>query len=313
MQDILADELDFVGSKQKLPWFGRKCALDPWFVGLVQELRTLNPILSTRNILCALMPHSEHVASAKSDNMFISYKHWKSFVCENKERIVRRVVEHGTQRNLPQCAAILLDYLHHARSILTPTVRIVEFGCSAGLMGRAFLNAREVFAPEVAEKYFWLTRLPRLGGAHICSYVGVDKVIPSEDLVPYFIGDLEKREKLRCFMNDYACAGDLHEQAMEEYLVRESGVLSNMPVLYVTSFLLYQFADPTQIAMRLQAFCEGRDDRHWLDLSRAEVLAGMFDDSAYTLDPTHIYLRHNGVPVAHVIGGSDDCPNWEYI
>ncbi|MBP9749417.1 MAG: DUF2332 family protein [Candidatus Pacebacteria bacterium] len=313
MHTILAEELDFVGLKKKLPWLNRTCGQDPWFVELIEVVRTLNPSLSIRNILYALIPHSEHVASVKTDDTFASYECWKSFMCKNEERMVRRLARHGTQGNLPQRAAILLDYLHHMHPVPIRSVCLVEFGCSAGLLGRVCLNARELFDPPTAERFFWLARLPRIGQVHVCSYVGVDRVIPSEDMVPYFIRDLEKREKIRRFMNEYSCAGDLREQTIEEYLAHERETRDSVSTVYITSFMLYQFSNPAPIALRLQARCEGRDDRHWLDLSRAEVLAGAFDDSAYTLDPTHIYLRHNGVPVAHVIGGSDDCPNWEYI
>lgn len=51
-----------------------------------------------------------------------------------------------------------------------------------------------------------------------------------------------------------------------------------------------------------------------LDLSRNSNLDCLFKEGTEkVLVENHVYLSHNSNQVAHVINGSDDCPDWEYL
>ena len=89
-------------------------------------------------------------------------------------------------------------------------------------------------------------------------------------------------------------------------------VVSSEPVIFLTAFVMYQLLSPQTMIQKILGLVHAHENVHWLDLSRNNSLDCLFKN-VKALNENHIYLSHNGRQVAHVINGSDDCPDWEYL
>ena len=316
MNEILAKELDFVGDRRKVPWFNHTLLQDIWFWRLCHMLCVSHRGTSTRNLLYALLSHTEYVSSKQLGTTYsdwASYADWKRFVVMHEYDIVRSVLRHGTQGNIPQRAAMIIDYLSKCDQTRGKQLTVIELGCSAGLLGRAFMHATQLFSDPHMTEYTWLTRRPDVH-VHVGSYIGVDKVIPPHDLVPYFILDKEKRQRTMSFMHAFPSSGALMQSSLETYLHHADLNSSGDQVILVTAFVLYHYEHPGEVVRLFRDVLDEYHHVHWLDLSRAEVLAPIYDAPVgRRLQAHYFYLRHNGEPVSHVTKGSDDCPNWVYV
>ncbi len=315
----LCDELDFVGARKKLPWFNRRLAKDSQFVTLVESILNERGGASTRTVLYSLLPLSEYVAYRIGVNTSLSdgARPWKKVVYENVDTLRMLAVKHGTQGNIPQRAAIVLDYFEESAILPTAACTTIELGCSAGLLGTVLCSSEELFRNHrgsLAREYFWLKRMPHLSVPYRISYIGYDRSIPPQDLIPFFLQDTDKRERVAAFARSYSPRGLLFEQTFDSFLDTER-IVSTEPVIILTAFVLYQLDEPHVLIERILELVRTNDCVHWLDLSRNSKLPCLFGQQKQVqpLVSNHIYLSHNGVQVAHVTDGSDDCPNWEYL
>lgn len=313
--------LDFVGDRRKVPWLNASITNDPWFRDLCFRIQSERQGTSTQNMLYAIFAHAEHVLHlhgiSRSLLEYGSFLEWKEALRDHSEQLACSVIQHGTQGNIPQRAGIVIDFL--CRSGLWKKgekTTTVELGCSAGLLGRVFVNAHALFAADDRwREFFWLARVPKVAENVPLEYVGMDRVIPPPSMVPYFMTNMEQRKMVEAFMVAYPYqAGELVVADVWEYLNQlGERVPQNGSVVFLTAFMLYHFEFPQPLVHKLLRIVSQHTKVHWLDLSRARVFMGtQCHDDTRVLQPQHVYLRHNGVPVAHVINGSDDCPDWEW-
>jgi len=272
MNENLARELDFVGSKKRLPWFTRSLMQKTSFVDIVKDIQAGRKGTSLRNILYSLLPISEYVASLKKETFdrTSGEDEWIRVLEENAHLIRYLVVKYGTQGNIPQRAAIILDYFYKSNLLTNRSATVVELGCSAGY----------------------------------------DRTLPLKELVPFFVWDVDKRSKVSAFVETCPEKGVLFEKTFEEAL-EDVKKVNFETVCILTSFVLYQLAQPEVLVRNIMELVHTMGNVHWLDLSRNDGLPCLFQSNM--LVPGHVYLSHNGTQVAHVINGSDDCPDWEYL
>jgi hypothetical protein len=316
MSSILADELDFVGNRKRLAWFNSSLANNPWLVRMVDEIVSRRQGTSVRNILYGLFPLSEYLADQASygTTLFGTEAMWLAFAVPNERALIELSVRYGTQGNIPQRAAIISDYALRKGLLHGEATQVVELGCSAGLLGR-FLCHQQLLLSSAAlmQRYFWLKRLPLRKQNHTFNYTGVDVAIPPDDLVPYFVQDHEKRAKTKLFVREVLSGGELVVDALEDYLLRIGSMRTSDIMLLVTAFVLYHFEQPESAINVLLDVVHAHHNIHWLDLSRNAGLNTLYRDYERHLVPNYVYLSDNGVPVAQIVNGSDDCPNWKYL
>jgi hypothetical protein len=323
MTTNLDQEIDFVGKKKKIPWFTRDLRKNKCFNNLVADIQKEKKETSVRNILYSLLPISEYVASTKRRKFDrVNGKDaWLKLLAEEGGLIRSLSVRYGTQGNIPQRAAIILDYLAECGILPGTNLTVVELGCSAGLLGRVFCSSKKIFLRqkgELAKKFFWLQRYPRVFEDCVIRYVGYDHILPSPVLIPFYVWDKDKREKVLKFMDAFPQQGEVHEKsfiAALKSLMWVEGFEKFEPIVILTSFVLYQLNEPEKLIQSIASKVSSIANVHWLDLSRNSGLESVFGvhEKTMNLVPDHVYLSHNGVPVAHVINGSDDCPDWEYL
>ncbi|KKS38413.1 MAG: hypothetical protein UU98_C0007G0054 [Parcubacteria group bacterium GW2011_GWD2_42_14] len=315
MIDNLARELDFVGSRKRLPWFTRNLTKKTSFVGLVEDIQEKRSETSLRNILYSLLPISEYVASLKKGKFdrTSGEDEWIKLLEENAHLIRHLAVKYGTQGNIPQRAAIILDYFYKSNLLSNRSATVVELGCSAGLIGTVLCSSETLFLHQggsLAKEYFWLKRMPRVRSSYNITYRGYDRTLPLKELIPFFVWDVDKRHQVSAFVETCPEKGVLFEKTFEEALEDVSKV-NFEAVIILTSFVLYQLTHPEVLIDKIMELVYNMGNVHWLDLSRNDGLPCLFQRN--TCVPGHVYLSHNGTQVAHVINGSDDCPDWEYM
>ena len=315
MNENLARELDFVGSKKRLPWFTRSLMQKTSFVDIVKDIQAGRKGTSLRNILYSLLPISEYVASLKKETFdrTSGEDEWIRVLEENAHLIRYLVVKYGTQGNIPQRAAIILDYFYKSNLLTNRSATVVELGCSAGLIGTVLCSSDSLFLHQggsLAKEYFWLTRMPSVRSSYNITYRGYDRTLPLKELVPFFVWDVDKRSKVSAFVETCPEKGVLFEKTFEEAL-EDVKKVNFETVCILTSFVLYQLAQPEVLVRNIMELVHTMGNVHWLDLSRNDGLPCLFQSNM--LVPGHVYLSHNGTQVARVINGSDDCPDWEYL
>lgn len=309
----IAEEFRFVGERKKLPWFTGELVDNDALTHIIRTVKYLKPEMSLRTVLYALFPiteyyaHDEGVALDRKDK-----QQWLDFIGLHRSALARCIAQYGVQGNIPQRAAIVLDYFTQSNLLKNDTATVIELGCSAGLLGTALCRSEELFGGDVRslKNHFWLQRVPSMRRYHI-DYFGFDQCIPPLDLVPYFVWDKDMREKITSFILTYEQSGEVRRK--DAYAVLgDFSVCNDTSVVILTSFFLYQFLHPEKMVKKLRRIVQTNDTVHWLDLSRNRELPCVFGKGNALL-PDHVYLSHNGTPVAHVINGSDDCPDWEYL
>lgn len=310
---LLADELAFVGARKRVPWF-QTLTEDPDLVRFVEEVQKGLPQATLRTVLYCLFAISRYVADRhrwRSD-VFLAPASWQRFARTHLDEVIHLAATYGTQGNIPQRAAMVLDCARYCGLLNGPRTRVIELGCASGQCGKAYVHHAYLFRkPGPRKRYFWLTRLPFVPAGHGIEYLGVDRVIPPHDLVPYFVEDRVQRGKVARFVREVTFEGRLVESTAEAYL--QGGIDRRRgTTLLVTSFMLYQLQDPnTLISLLMETVHASRGGVHWIDVSRNRDLKTIFSGTGAI--PDHVYLSHNGELVARVLDGSDDCPNWAYL
>ncbi len=308
----IKQELTFVGQRKKVDWFNSRLADNEWFRKLVEQIKQRRPQTSWRNIFYSLFPISEYLKEKYEDgaDILASFNNWQRFIKNNQAEFVSLVAKHGTQGNIPQRAAIMIDYLSRQMLIKKDNL-IIELGCAQGLIGQVFKNYNYFLTKPNKEKYFWLKREPQLPplGTRF-DYIGCELLPPPMELVPFFVQDRDKREKLKAFIQAIEKGSLIFKQSLDDFLAT-TYLNPQRSTIIITSFVLYQFDQPEKIYRLLLQKIRG--NIHWLDLSRNSKLSCLFETGNSKLKKNWIYLSHNGKPVAEIIDGSDDCPNWRYL
>jgi len=306
-RESLEKELDWAGERRQTPWFDRRLLQEDWFEFLIQSVFALNPQITLRNFCYSILPTVEYIAFKQGlaeREVVCSIESLRSFLSNQSgstETLAKIVAKHGTQGNIPQRAVVILDYLHNSGILTLGMNKVVELGCSGGLVGCAMVNWSKIVLDGKAEYYFWLKRkTPNLLPDRQINYIGYDKSLPPYDLLPFFIRDSHKRQKVLMFAKDFGGSVSIREETLEQYLNRSNGI----PAIIITSFVLYHLRDISKIYTSLIE--KVREGYHWIDLSRNSGLDCLFE-GGYV--PNHVYLSYNGKPVVKIIDGSDDCPN----
>lgn len=318
MEDLRA-EIDFVGERKKIPWFTRELLSSGEFIDLIRCIQEARRESTLRTTLYSLFPISEYVAYLQGREVDFSKGKtpWFELLFDNTERIHSLAVKYGTQGNVPQRAAIILDYLRTGNMIPRFRATVIELGCSAGLLGTALCLSEEIFLRHnglFAKEYFWLKRMPHITTPYDITYIGYDKVIPPLEMVPFFVWNKEKRGKVASFAETFKTKGVLFEKTFDSLLDVER-IESQEPVIFITAFVMYQLLQPEILHQKIMHLVRTHRNVHWLDLSRNSNLGCLFGGSKHSrsLIENHVYLSHNSRPVAHIINGSDDCPDWRYL
>jgi len=312
------EEVVFVGLKRKIPWFNKDLARNKTFARFVHDVCKEREGTSLRTILYSILPLVEYVASTEGVvlDRINDKKKWLHFIKEKEDVIRNLAIRYGTQGNVPQRAAIILDYLYEKKILPEEKGVVYELGCSAGFLGSVLCSPHRFFVEDggaLARRLFWLKRMPRVYEFHDVRYEGFDRVLPDPEIVPYYVWDEDRREQVK----DFAQMKILKRVQLFECTFDKafSRLKRNMPetAIILTSFMFYQLTDPVHLIEKiLNEVSSG--DVHWLDLSRNNGLECIFGESpTNNLIPNHVYLSHNGTPVAHIVNGSDDCPDWEYL
>lgn len=313
----LAQELDFVGSRKRLPWFTRDLLKQPGFTNLVEDVKEKRRETSLRNILYSLLPISEYVAMLKGEafDRTCGEEAWLRLLEENAYLIRNLAVKYGTQGNIPQRAAIILDYFHKCKLLSNGCATVVELGCSAGLIGTVLCSSERLFLRQggsLAKEYFWLKREPKVRSTYNITYKGYDRTLPLKELIPFFVWDEDKRGKVSAFVETFPQKGVLFEKTFDDALEGVEQARESFETVFIlTSFVLYQLTQPNDLVQKIMKLVYNIGNVHWLDLSRNDGLQCLFRSSA--LIPGQVYLSHNGNQVARVVNGSDDCPDWTYV
>lgn len=311
-ENLLSAELDFVGKTKKIDWFNSNLTKDPFFLDLLREIKEKReslkkPKTTIRNILYSLFPASEFLFDSSGETsreVFEEYESWKNFVGAYLERFVDLAVN-GTQGNIPQRAAVVIDLINQLNATGKP-VKIIELGCSGGALGMVFENYQKLFYSDCCQDYFWLKKIPE-NKNHFFSYEGYDLNIPQKDFAPFFLWDLEKREKTKKFLNDFQLQGKIHQKNLEEFFKQGEGIEEDTFIL--TSYLLYQLSEPAKICDQITNLTSKNKNLFWLDLSKKEKKLEFFLGGQERIN----YLSLNGKQQFQAIDSSDDWANWTRI
>ena len=227
--------------------------------------------------------------------------------------IEKFVAEHGCQKSFPQRAFIFLDQLNEIVSTETKKIKLIEFGAAAGFLGHIFEHPSYYIEGLPKNDVFQVKRkiqTPHFG----IQYEGYDLHIPKQEIVPYFIWDIEKRERVQRYMQIYRRPRILHEKDMfmvlDTYLKTDDNLSD---VYFITSCMLYQLSRGAKT--RFQTIMTSLQERnaHWLDLSRHHNDIPWLEAITQQLEYDHNYLSVDGIPRKRIIDGVDDCSNWTNI
>ena len=309
--DKLKEELRFVGKIKKINWFNESLIKEICLLDLIADIKSRRNT-TLRNIVYSLFPVTEYLSKENfkdKHSVFLDQETWLNFVKNNQDLIINLAVSFSTQGNIPQRAAVVLDFINRHEIVAKGNNIIIELGCSNGLLGIVLENTRLFFEDsQESIKYFWLKKIPKVDFETKYTYIGYEKNIPPKKLLPYFIWDKDKREKTKKFIDAFDLQGVILEQSIESFL--RTRIVSSSPIIILTSFVLYHFTNTDYIINKIKD--KLKSNVHWLDLSRNRDLPNIFlKQNNYRKD--WVYLSYNGVPVAEIKDGSDDCPNWRYL
>lgn len=311
-ENLLSAELDFVGKTKKIDWFNSNLAKDLFFLdllGKIQKKRKFlgKPETTVRNILYSLFPASEFLFDSSGETsreVFAEYESWKSFVGAYSENFIELAVN-GTQGNIPQRAAVVIDLINQL-NITEKPIKIIELGCSGGALEMVFENYQNLFYSDFCQDYFWLKKIPENKNC-LFSYEGYDLNIPQKNYAPFFLWDLEKREKTKKFLNDFQLQGEIHQKNLEEFFKQGEKIEENTFIL--TSYLLYQLDEPAKICDQITNLTSKNKNLFWLDLSKKEKKLEFLLRGEERIN----YLSCNGKQQLQAIDSSDDWANWTRI
>lgn len=299
LQDVL-----FVGTLRKISWLKAETCQKSDFLQLLRDIQSRGDLKSIRNVLYSMLCVAEFLDIPT--RTVETFSEWYGYMGEKKEQLIE-LASKGTQGNIPQRAAIVLDYMARYIQPKKP-ITIVELGCSGGLLGEVFVGAQQVFAHEDPPSYFWLRKVPQIPKVSL-AYIGCDQEDPDESLLPFYIWDEGKRTQVQEFIRRFPRECRRVIISIDQFLNRE---VSNIEgdILFLTSFVLYQMDDAQLFVRKLLERVQENAAVHWVDLSRARDFLIVSD---LQMQQNRVYLFHNGKPQARVIDGSDDCPNWAYL
>jgi len=301
--EAMAD-VAFVRSVRGIAWLNQELSNNRNFWKLIADIQGRGKSMTVRNVLYSMLCVADFLGVSARDTE--TFDEWFRLVGDKLDRLVQ-LSSKGTQGNIPQRAAIVLDYI--ARNMnQNKSLTIVELGCSGGLLGRVFAHAHKIFSDEYFHQYFWLKRIPAVPEKPIY-YIGCDQERPDNQLLPFYVWNLEQRKKTALFMRDYPSSGIFMHMSIEHFLENHLRFVTGDIVL-LTSFVLYQINDASFVK-NITRVTKRNSCIEWIDLSRAQDFP--YNKSRYNLRERWVHLFHNGVPRARIINGSDDCPDWEYL
>lgn len=268
---------------------------------------------SSRNTLTKLLsifPALEYVQyrtnkklySLDYSYLYASKENFLNALEGKKREVARFVTEYGTQGSIPQRAFMILSFIHDYQ--LVPRgkkLRIIEIGCAAGSLGKVFMNYHELINHPDFDHMFWIIDKTKLPRSFNTEYIGFDVKIPPHELLPYFVWDKEKRQKVRLFVeNTKHLSIETREENAFHYLDTYCPH-DDIETVILTSFMFYQIPKKLEFIKKINHY-----GFHWIDISRNR------NDIPHLVGYKngYCYLSLNGLPKRQVLDGSDDCPNW---
>jgi hypothetical protein len=316
-------------TKNIINTFGASVGLD-WFTEenlgkeLVKEIKAIQSA-SGRNLRITLLSifaaieylYNKEYENEKSDvrEIFSEKIIFQNKFLRKYADIEKFVIEHGCQKSFPQRAFVFLDQLNEIVPEETSHIHLVEFGAAAGFLGHIF-EYPDFHIHTLSEPKNEVFRVKKkIKTPHFkIDYHGYDLHIPSQEILPYFIWDLEKRERVQRYMKIYRRPRHLYIKDMFTVLDEYSGTnddLSN--VYFITSCMLYQLSDEAKTRFQdLMTILQGRGAT-WLDLSRHHHDIPWLEVIDQRLEYNHNYLSVDGIPRKRIIDGSEDCSNWTNV
>lgn len=307
----LRHELDFVGQRKGIPWFNRSLSTDIFFLGLVKQIiarRNLAGHKTTlRNVLYSIFPATEYLYDRTGKNSrraFSSDYGWKGIVNINigTEKLTKLAAK-GTQGNIPQRAAVIIDYLTKANKLASGQNNIIELGCAGGNLGIIFEQAKILDW----EKYSWCQKVPEIKEDSFFNYTGYDISIPARNYVPFFIWDEDKRRRLIAFNKDLSLKGNIILQDINTFL--EGNIKAEVPTFILTSYIMYQLPNAVDIYNKIMEKVFKTANLYWIDLSRNDDSLDFLFGNNFFMRGIN-YLSFNGVPKMEAINCSDDWSDW---
>jgi hypothetical protein len=310
----LRQELNFVGQKKAIKWFNQDLTENLFFMSVIKQLIAKRELLgyktTLRNVLYSIFPATEYLydKTGKKSRQAFNYDHsWMGIVNVNIgiDKFTDLAAK-GTQGNIPQRAAVIIDYLAKNNKLSFGQNNIIELGCAGGVLGLIFENCQTLDW----EKYTWCQKEPELSEESFFNYTGYDINIPNRDYLPFFIWDEDKRKKLIDINRDFKLNGNIILQNIETFLQGE--IKAEAPTFIITSYVMYQLPNAVDIYNEIMKKVANTDNLHWLDLSRNDdSLDFLFGKNFFKRGIN--YLSHDGVPKIQAINGSDDWVNWQEV
>lgn len=303
-RDEVMTDVAFVRPVRKISWLNQNLSGNGDFWKLISDIQNRGRSMTVRNALYSMLCVADFLEVSARDTE--TFGEWLALVGDKRELLVQ-LASKGTQGNIPQRAAIVLDYIAHNMD-QSRSLTIVELGCSGGLLGRVFVHAQRIFSDNRFHQYFWLKRVPAVPKQAVY-YIGCDQERPDSKLLPFYIWNLEQRKKTALFMQNHPNSGIFMHMSIEHFLENHLRFITG-DIILLTSFVLYQIRDNSLVG-KIVRISEQNSHVQWIDLSRAQDFP--YNEDKYDLKDRWIYLFHNGTPKAHIINGSDDCPDWRYL
>jgi len=301
------------GKSKKLDWFTAE-NLERGLMGDILEIQKFSgrELRATLQSIFAGIQYEYRDEYKNTKNLFTDLHTFQDCFMRRFGNIKYFVREYGFPKTIPQRAFIFLSQLNELVKKDMKSIRLVEFGAAAGLLGSIF-EYPEHYLQKFSRDLFWVneSKIPQTPHFEI-NYEGYDLHIIKTSLVPYFIWNDDHRERVENFITLARRPRHLKEEDLFKVLAREINSNELLDgVFFMTSFMLYQLSlEQKQEFLRLMQKCQARGAT-WLDLSRHHHDIPWLKSFSPGLVYNHNYFSVNGIPQKEIIEGSDDCKNWK--
>jgi len=229
---------------------------------------------------------------------------FQQYIDDNQDLIVDLACRKKVQGNLPERGLPLLEVLH--RELQVGSLGIVELGASFGLIGRCLLDPRRVIRDEAI--YFTpIQQIPERIKP-IDAYLGIEYDPPDRKWILASVWDEDMEDRLRHFIDD------IRPDSRFELIKGNAFGFSQLKavrdlvddvdfIVVLTSFMLYQFDEAQQRALRSEIRRFTREVKgHWLD----QAVKVSMNDTAHEYS-----ISFNGKRVIDL--ADDACSSWRWL
>lgn len=192
---------------------------------------------------------------------------FQQYITDNHDLILNLACRKKVQGNLPERALPILEVLH--RQLQVGSLGIIELGASFGLIGRCLLDPERIIKNRV--RYFAANQQLPEKFRPVDAYLGIEYDPPDRKWILAGVWNDDMEDRLRTFIDDIrpdTCFKLMRGNAFGfSQLKAVRDMVDDVDFIVVlTSFMLYQFDEAQQRALRSEIRRFTREVKgHWLD------------------------------------------------